>query len=84
MTDLRCCNECIRAVAMIGPREGLGAETSFNVVARHPETGDGCVLCHRGPGVVEASDFVLEVLERRRGAIGFVAARADWKSDEDW
>jgi hypothetical protein len=68
---------------MIGLREGLGPETTFNVVARHKEQGDDCVLCRRGPGVVEASDFVCLVLEQRRGAIGFATAMATWRREED-
>lgn len=36
------CDECVRALALIGPRDGIGLDTSFNTIARHPESGTGC------------------------------------------
>jgi hypothetical protein len=59
------CDECVRAVALIGPRDGFGLDTSFNTISRHPETGTDCVVCRRGPGVHAAGDFVRLVVERR-------------------
>jgi hypothetical protein len=73
MTELRVCDECVRAAALL----------DWSAIARHPEAGTDCVLCNRGRGVHEASDFVLEVLERRPGAIGFAMAIAEWRAGED-
>jgi hypothetical protein len=66
MTDeLRVCDECVRAVALVGLRDGVGLDTSFNAMARHPEAGTGCALCGRGPGDHAAEAFVRLVIERR-------------------
>lgn len=78
----RVCEECIRAVALIGLREGHGLDTSFNVIARHPETGTDCALCGRGPGVHPAEDFVRLVLKRRPGA-AFSHELKSWRDGED-
>ena len=32
-------DECVRGVALIGPRTGFGFDASFNAIARHLETG---------------------------------------------
>jgi hypothetical protein len=63
--QLRVCNECVRAVALIGPRDGLGLDTSYNAISRHPESGASCALCRRGPGEHDAGDFVRLVVEQR-------------------
>jgi hypothetical protein len=59
------CDECVRALALIGPRPGLGPDTSINTTARHPEQGTDCALCRRDPGVHPAGQLVALVLERR-------------------
>jgi hypothetical protein len=63
---LRVCDECVRAVAIIGPREGFGLDANWNVVARHPEAGMDCALCERGLGVHSAENFVALVVQRRK------------------
>jgi len=60
------CDECVRTVALIGHREGLGDSTNFNCISRHPELGTDCLLCRRGPAHHAAEDFVSLVVERRR------------------
>ena len=65
---MKVCDECVRAVAMIGLRDGFGLDTSWNVISRHPESGTDCALCGRGPGVHPAEGFVRLVVERRPGA----------------
>jgi hypothetical protein len=81
---MRVCQECIRAVALIGRREGLGIDTSFNAVARHREQGNDCALCGRGRGVHRAEEFVALVLEQRsRTGQAFADAVRDWRQAED-
>ena len=63
--DRRVCDECVRALALIGPRTGIGADTSFNTIARHPEAGTDCALCGRGAGDHAAGEFVQLVVEGR-------------------
>lgn len=84
MTELLVCDECVRSLALAGPREGLGLDTSVNLVSRHPEaiTDTVCALCQRGPGVHPAADFVRLVLERRPGA-SFAEERRQWQQMED-
>jgi hypothetical protein len=77
---MRVCDECIRAVALIGLKSGVGLDTSFNAIARHPERGSDCALCGRGPGVYPAEEFVRRVLERREG---FGATLLAWRAGED-
>jgi hypothetical protein len=77
---LRVCDECVRAVALVGLREGFGLDTSFNAIARHPEIGTACALCQRGPGTHPAEDFVRLVVERREG---FAMTMRQWRREED-
>lgn len=72
---MKVCDECKRAVALIGPRADIGLNTSFNVVSRHPELGTTCALCRLGPGRHAVEDFVRLVVERRSRA--FVEAMRD-------
>jgi hypothetical protein len=78
--SLLVCDECVRAVALVGLREGVGADTSFNTVARHPEAGTDCALCGRGPGHHSAEEFVRLVAERREG---FGMTMRQWRNGED-
>jgi hypothetical protein len=64
--QLRVCDECVRALALVGPRDGIGLDTSFNAIARHPESGIDCALCERGPGDHDAAELVRLVVERRK------------------
>jgi hypothetical protein len=77
---MRVCDECVRAVALIGLREGLDLATSWNAISRHPEAGTDCALCGRGPGHLSAEDFVRLVVERRQS---FGATLAEWRRQED-
>jgi hypothetical protein len=81
--SLRVCDECVRAVALIGLREGVGLDTSFNTIARHPEAGTDCALCGRGPGQHAAEDFARLVVERRPEGATFAQAMRQWRSVED-
>jgi hypothetical protein len=65
MAELKVCDECVRALALIGPRSGIGPETTFNTISRHPEAGTDCALCERGPGEHPADRLVQLVVERR-------------------
>ena len=49
------CQECVRAIAL----EWFGA------VARHPETGTGCLLCEQGPAVYCGHCFIEQVTSYR-------------------
>jgi hypothetical protein len=83
---MRVCDECVRATALIGPREGFGLDTSWNVISRHPEAGADCALCGRGQGVHAADQFVALVIERRvrrLTAEAFEQARREWRATED-
>lgn len=81
MSELLVCPECIRALAYISLRQGIGADTSWNAIARHPEaiTDTVCALCQRGPGIHPASDFVRLVVERRPLGADFAEAFRDWR-----
>jgi hypothetical protein len=81
--SLRVCDECVRAVALVGLREGVGLDTSFNAVARHPEAGADCALCGRGPGHHAAEDFVRLVVECRPEGATFGHTMRQWRRGED-
>lgn len=49
------CPECVRAIAL----------QWFGDVARHPETGTGCQLCHQGQAVYCGRCFVGQVVGYR-------------------
>ena len=70
-------------MALVGLREGVGPDTSFNTIARHPETGTGCALCGRGLGQHPAEDFVRLVVERRPEGATFAQAMRQWRNGED-
>jgi hypothetical protein len=74
------CDECVRAVALIGLKTGTGLDTSFNAISRHPEIATDCALCNRGPGAHPAEEFVRLVVERRKG---FGLAIREWRDQED-
>lgn len=58
------CDECVRALEIIGPSRGYGLLANSNMIARHPSRGPpACVSVALG---YPAATFVALVSERRR------------------